>query len=141
MAYWLLFISALGSATLLPMQSEAVLTGMLLSKDYHHGLLILCAGLGNVLGSCINFWLGQKIDTMADKQWFPFSHQTLNNAKKIYGKYGYWSLFASWVPVVGDPLTLLAGVLGERFWRFLLIVIISKFGRYIAIDAVIAMYH
>lgn len=131
MAYWVLLLSAFGSATLLPMQSEAVLVGLLARHQYHDGLLILCAGIGNVAGSCVNFWLGQRIEHYHQKSWFPVSDKQLDKAKLYYDKLGYWSLLASWVPVIGDPITLLAGILGERFWRFLLLVTIAKFGRYL----------
>lgn len=131
MAYWVLLLSAFGSATLLPMQSEAVLVGLLARHQYHDALLILCAGIGNVAGSCVNFWLGQRIERYHQKSWFPVSDKQLDKAKLYYDKLGYWSLLASWVPVIGDPITLLAGILGERFWRFLLLVTIAKFGRYL----------
>ena len=114
------------------MQSEAVFLA-LLSQGYLPWLLILVAGVGNVMGSCVNFWLGQHIENYRHQAWFPVSDSHLAKAKVYYNKFGFWSLLASWLPIIGDPITLLAGVLGERFWRFLLMVSVSKFGRYLAI--------
>ncbi|MDK1669108.1 YqaA family protein [Moraxella osloensis] len=136
MAYWLLFLAAFGSATLLPMQSEAVLIGLLSRKQYNVYLLLTVASLGNILGSCINFWLGQQIDRFHDKKWFPVSAEHLAKAKRTYDKYGFWSLLLSWVPIIGDPITLFAGVLGERFRRFLLLVVVAKTGRYLMLYAI-----
>ncbi|EPR85985.1 putative membrane protein [Acinetobacter junii CIP 107470 = MTCC 11364] len=97
--------------------------------------LILVATVGNVLGSCVNWWLGLKIEHFKDKKWFPVSEQRLVQAQQIYHKYGFYSLLLSWTPVVGDPITLIAGLMKENFWRFLLIVTIAKGGRYLTLYA------
>lgn len=133
MAYFLLFISAFGAATLLPLQSEAVLVGLLTQEKYSVFGLILIASLGNVLGSCVNWYLGLRIEQFKNRQWFPVSEVNMLKAEKIYQKYGFWSLFLSWVPIIGDPITLIAGLLKENFWRFLFIVALAKTGRYISI--------
>jgi membrane protein YqaA with SNARE-associated domain len=130
MAYLLLFLSAFGAATLLPLQSEAVLVGLLVQAQYSVYLLLFVATIGNVLGSCVNWYLGLKIEQFKDKRWFPVSEKNMLKAEKIYQKYGFWSLLLSWTPVIGDPITLIAGLMKESFWRFLLIVTIAKGGRY-----------
>ena len=126
MSYWLLFISAFGAATLLPLQSEAVLITLLIQRLSNPLDLILVATIGNVLGSCVNWWLGLKIEHFKDKKWFPISEQRLAQAQQIYHKYGFYSLLLSWTPVIGDPITLIAGLMKENFWRFLLIVTIAS---------------
>lgn len=128
-----LFIAAFGAATLLPLQSEAVLLGLFIDGYYHAWLLISVASLGNVLGSCVNWWLGLKIEHYKDKKWFPISEEKIFKAQNIYQKYGFWSLLLSWVPIIGDPITLIAGLLKENFIRFLFMVSIAKVGRYIFI--------
>lgn len=133
MAYLLLFLSAFGAATLLPLQSEAVLVGLLVQAQYSVYLLLIFATIGNVLGSCVNWYLGLKIEQFKDKKWFPVSEKNMLKAEKIYQKYGFWSLLFSWTPVIGDPITLIAGLMKEKFWRFLLIVTIAKGGRYCVI--------
>ena len=135
MSYWLLFISAFGAATLLPLQSEAVLITLLIQRLSNPLYLILVATIGNVLGSCVNWWLGLKIEHFKDKKWFPISEQRLAQAQQIYHKYGFYSLLLSWTPVIGDPITLIAGLMKENFWRFLLIVTIAKGGRYLTLYA------
>lgn len=135
MSYFLLFFSAFGAATLLPLQSEAVLMTLLLQGLANPFYLILVATIGNVLGSCVNWWLGLKIEHFKDKKWFPVSEQRLQQAQQIYHKYGFYSLLLSWTPVIGDPITLIAGLMKENFWRFLLIVTIAKGGRYLTLYA------
>lgn len=128
-----LFLAAFGAATLLPLQSEAVLVGLLLNDKHLVWLLLSIAIAGNVLGSLVNWWLGRGVERFRDKRWFPVSPQSLEKAQQHYQRYGHWSLLLSWVPIIGDPLTLVAGVLGEPFWRFLLIVTLAKGGRYLVL--------
>lgn len=133
LSYFLLFISAFGAATLLPLQSEAVLVTLLLKGQHSVLLLISIATLGNVLGSCVNWWLGLKIEQFKHRKWFPVSEKRLQQAQNFYHKYGFYSLLLSWAPIIGDPITLVAGLFKENFWRFLGIVIIAKAGRYLFI--------
>lgn len=133
MAYFFLFISAFGAATLLPLQSEAVLIALLVQAKHSALILIVVATIGNVLGSCVNWYLGLKIEKFKDKKWFPVSAKKMQKAENIYQKYGFWSLLLSWTPVIGDPITLIAGLMKENFWRFLFIVTLAKAGRYIVL--------
>lgn len=135
MSYIILFISAFTAATLLPLQSEAVLMGLLIQGKAHAGWLLLVATLGNVLGSCVNWWLGLKIEKFKGKKWFPISITQMYKAQHIYKKYGFYSLFLSWLPVIGDPITLIAGVMREGFLRFLVLVTIAKGLRYLVLYA------
>lgn len=130
---WGLFLSAFGAATLLPMQSEAVLVGLLLHQPEAWLLLLAVATAGNVLGSVVNWLLGRGIEHLRDKRWFPFSQAQLDKAQQRYQRYGQWSLLLSWMPVIGDPLTLIAGIMREPFWRFMLLVTLAKAGRYLVL--------
>ena len=130
-AHLLLFLSAFGSATLLPLQSEAVLIGLLLAEPAAVGSLLLTATLGNVLGAQLNWLLGRYLERLRGRRGFPLSPTRLAQAQRWYGRYGRWSLLLSWVPVIGDPLTLVAGVMGEPWWRFTLLVGLAKGGRYL----------
>jgi len=129
-AYTGLFLAAFGAATLLPLQSEALLVGLLVSDRYWLWSLLAVATLGNVLGSLVNWWLGRGVERFRERRWFPVSPEHLETARKHYRRYGHWSLLLSWVPVIGDPLTLVAGVMREPLGRFLLIVTVAKGARY-----------
>lgn len=139
MAYVGLFFLALLAATLLPMQSEAGLVGLLLTGSYSLSGLLLAAIVGNTLGSLINWWLGRSLVRFQQRRWFPVSPAQLARAERWYQKYGRWSLLLSWLPIVGDPLTLVAGVLREPLPSFLLLVLLAKSARYVLL-AVVVLY-
>jgi membrane protein YqaA with SNARE-associated domain len=132
-AYLGLFVAALAAATILPMQSEAVLVGLLLTEEYSTLLLVAVASVGNVLGSVLNWFLGRGIERFRSRRWFPVGKGAMDRAQRWYHRYGRWSLLASWLPIVGDPITVVAGVLREPLPTFLLLVAVAKVGRYIAI--------
>ena len=121
------------AATILPLSSEIVLTTMLLTNLFEKNILLVIASSGNILGSIFNWYLGKKITIFQDRKWFPVSPEQLNKSQKYFQKYGLWSLLLAWVPVIGDPLTLLAGVLRVRFSIFFILVSISKISRYVFI--------
>ena len=131
--YFGLFLAAFGAATLLPMQSEAVLVGLLLTDRYAAWTLLAVATTGNVLGSALNWLLGRSIEHYRHKRWFPVSEDKLEKAQRAYHRLGRWSLLLSWVPIIGDPLTVVAGVMREPFWSFLLIVTLAKATRYLVL--------
>ena len=130
--YLLLFLSAFIAATVLPFYSEAWL--YLLLQDAE-GLAqiatpVMVAGSGNVLGACVNWWLGRSLLRFADRRWFYFTPAQIARAQAQFQRYGRWTLLFSWVPVVGDPLTLIAGLLRVPFGTFVLLVTAGKLARY-----------
>ena len=129
-SYLLLFVSAFFSATLLPGSSEVVLLGLLTAAKGTPFVLIAAATMGNVAGSAVNWGIGRYFLEMKDRRWFPVNGAMLARAQSWFGRYGIWSLLLSWVPVIGDPLTLVAGVMKVPFPRFLLLVSIGKSLRY-----------
>ncbi|PKH69722.1 hypothetical protein CXF96_02960 [Stenotrophomonas sp. Betaine-02u-21] len=130
-----LFLAALIAATLLPAQSEAVLVALLLDGG-DPVLLVAVATAGNVLGSLVNWWLGLQVQRFQGRRWFPVSPARLQRAQAWYRRYGRWSLLLSWAPVIGDPITLAAGVMREPLRVFLPLVFIAKAMRYIVLALV-----
>ena len=128
-----LFAVALGAASILPMQSEPVLVALLLLGDQPVWALVLVASLGNTLGACVNWVLGRGVERFRDRRWFPVPPDKLARAEGWYRRWGKWSLLMSWAPIVGDPLTVIAGVLREPFWTFVLLVAIAKTARYVVL--------
>ena len=131
-AYGGLFIAAFLAATVLPAQSEAGLATLILASPTSVALLVVTASLGNILGSMVNWYLGRGIYSFTGKRWFLKKTQ-LSRATSWYRRYCRWSLLLSWIPVIGDPLTVVAGIMREPLLRFLLIVGIAKTGRYIVV--------
>ncbi len=128
-----LFVSAFLSATLLPGSSEAALIALLALRQSDPALLVAVATAGNVLGSVVNWAIGRFFAHFSDRPWFPVSARAFERATAWYGRFGVWSLLFAWVPVIGDPLTVAAGVLRVPFWRFVVLVTLGKAARYVFI--------
>lgn len=135
-AYLSLFATAFIAATVLPAQSEAVLVGLILSENHPVTYLLVAASVGNVLGSAVNWALGRGLAGFRDRSWFPATPSALTRAQRWYRRYGKWSLLLSWAPIIGDPLTVVAGVLREPFGTFLLLVTVAKVSRYLVLAAI-----
>ena len=130
-SYFQLFIISFLAATILPLSSELVLSTMLLTDSFDKYLLLFVASFGNILGSSVNWYLGKKILIFKDKKWFPANERQIEKGEIYFKKYGIWSLLLAWVPIIGDPLTIVAGILRVKFFTFLLLISISKTSRYI----------
>ena len=128
-----LFLAAFAAATLIPAQSAAVLVAMLVAQTHPVWLLLLVATTGNVLGSLVNWALGWFLQGRQPPRWFPVSPNQMQRARMWYARRGWWTLFGSWLPVIGDPLVLVAGLMREPLWRVALVVTLAKAGRYIAL--------
>ncbi|MDA0652630.1 MAG: DedA family protein, partial [Proteobacteria bacterium] len=134
--YSSLFLSAFTAATLLPGSSEALLAGFTATDQGSPVFLLTVATAGNVSGSAVNWALGRFLIHYRDRKWFPVSERRYNQAKQWYERVGLWSLLFAWLPIIGDPLTVIAGALRTRFILFLILVSIGKFGRYLFIISV-----
>ncbi|PCK83399.1 hypothetical protein CPT32_29605 [Rhizobium sophoriradicis] len=132
-SYTGLFTTAFGAATILPMQSEPVLVGLLLTGKFPVLVLLAVASVGNTLGSFVNWFLGRGIERFRDRRWFPVGEEALERSSRWYRKYGKWTLLLSWMPVFGDALTVVAGVLKEPLLAFTILVFVAKTGRYIVL--------
>lgn len=126
---WPLFLSALTSSTLLPGSSEALLVYRL-----HTGgdpsVLVLTATAGNVLGSMITYGMGRLGNEAVHRKWLRMSEKEVARAEGWFGRYGQPSLLFAWLPVVGDPLCLVAGLLRSPLSWFVVLVAAGKFARY-----------
>ena len=120
-------MSALIASTLFPMGSEVVLLS-LHSQGHNAIALWLVATVGNTLGSCINYALGFWSSDYISKKYN--TSKSWAHAQKAYNRYGSWSLLFAWLPVIGDPITLVAGLARTRFSLFILLVVIGKGARY-----------
>ena len=125
-----LFLSAFLAATVLPFSSEAVLAGLAVSGHFQAGWLFAVATAGNVLGSAVTWGLGRYCLAWRERRWFPVKEPALARATRLFNRWGVLSLLFAWVPVIGDPLTFLAGVLRTPFLVMLPLVAIGKAGRY-----------
>ncbi len=134
-----MFVAAFGAATILPLGSEVVFVGLLTAGSGIF-LLWLVASVGNTLGSVVNYYLGIKYGESLAKRMLRMSDNTYAKAESMFQRWGKWSLLLAWVPVVGDPLTLVAGALKVRLGFFLVLVFFSKSSRY-GLIAWLFFYH
>ena len=133
MIFLSLFIISFLAATILPFSSELTLAGLMATSNYDNLLLLIVASLGNVLGSVFNWILGFYSRNLSKKKWFPFKNKKIEKSSKWFNKFGRLSLLFAWVPIIGDPLTLVAGLLRVKFIEFLILVTIGKVSRYLVI--------
>lgn len=141
MLYLTVFSSAFLAATIVPFASEIALTGALAAGGAVHWLVIV-ATLGNSLGAVVNWAIGRFIERFRDRRWFPANREQLERAQAWFRRYGIWSLLFAWLPVVGEPLTVVAGAMRVHIAPFLILVTIGKGLRYVvlalAVEGVIA---
>jgi membrane protein YqaA with SNARE-associated domain len=131
--YLSLFAISFLAATILPFSSELSLATLIATSDYDNLLLLTVASFGNILGSLVNWALGSYSRNLTTKKWFPFKETQIERSSKWFRKFGKWSLLFAWVPVVGDPLTLVAGILRVKFIDFIILVAIGKVSRYLIV--------
>jgi membrane protein YqaA with SNARE-associated domain len=135
MVYFILFGSAFISATLFPLGSEALLIYDI-TQGHNIYLLLFFATFGNSLGSVVNYFLGLKGEEyLINKKLL--NEKYILKAKIYFDKYGAWSILFSWLPIIGDPITFVAGILKYDFKKFLILVIVAKFSRYLFLVLVI----
>ena len=134
--YASLFISSFLSSTILPGHSELILTTFIFFKKYPIIDLIFFASIGNILGSILNWCIGYFLTNLKDRKWIPINKTQLTRASSWFLKYGKWTLCLSWVPLIGDPLTIIAGIFRVPIYTFILIVSLAKTMRYVFISLV-----
>lgn len=131
----ILFLVALVSATFIPSQGEIVLFALLATGEYHPWQLVLVACAGNIIGTSINYFIGRYIHHFRHRKWFPVKYKYILKAEHIFKKHGLWTLLLAWVPFIGDPITIVAGVLRVKFWLFLPLAGVGRSLRYVFVLA------
>jgi membrane protein YqaA with SNARE-associated domain len=127
-----LFIASFLAATILPLSSEAVLVFLLLNS-YDPVISIAVATAGNVLGSVLNYALGFWGSFFIMERFLRLSKEKISLSEQRFKKYGVFSLLFAWLPVIGDPLTVAAGILKTNIYLFLSLVTAGKLFRYVIV--------
>ncbi len=130
--YPALFLLSFLAATLVPLGSEWLLA-VLLVNGFDPAIVVPVATLGNSCGALTTYAIGLWGGPFLVRRILRISSESQLKAERSFTRYGSWSLLLSWVPVLGDPLCLVAGVLRTRFWYFLLLVATGKFIRYLVV--------
>jgi membrane protein YqaA with SNARE-associated domain len=135
-----LFLAAFLAAIILPLSSEVVLSALLIA-GVSPVTLVMVATAGNVLGSLTNYALGRWAGVVVVRKWLRVSEDDFARAERRFAKFGIFSLLFAWVPVIGDPLTVIAGVMRIRLDVFLVLVTAGKFLRYVVISYLTLTVH
>jgi membrane protein YqaA with SNARE-associated domain len=128
----LLFASAFLAATVLPFDSEVTLF-LLLERGAPPLYLLTIATAGNTLGAVVNWALGRYLLHYQDRRWFYFSREQIARAQAWFQRRGVWCLLLAWLPLGGDALTLIAGIMRVSLPLFIVLVGIGKGLRYLAV--------
>jgi membrane protein YqaA with SNARE-associated domain len=134
--YAWMFTAALIAGTFLPFvpgSSELVLAGFLTAGQGEPWSLVAAATAGNVIGGIINYTIGYLVSDLAGRRWFPATEAQIETASARFNRYGVWILLLTWLPLVGDIITVVAGLLRTNLKVFLVLVSLGKFVRYFAI--------
>ena len=91
---------------------------------------MISATSGNLLGSIVTYFMGVFGNTLIHKRWLGIDAKALLKAEKNYQRWGVYSLLLAWLPIVGDPLCLLAGLMRVNLAAFVLLAGTGKLARY-----------
>ena len=128
--YLSVLISTFLAATFVPVPSEVAVLAALSHDQTNVVLLWLIATTGNTLGAVLNWCLGRYSLRFQTRRWWPASPSQMQRAENWFSRYGIWSLLLAWVPIIGDPITLIAGVLRVRLPLFVCLVAVGKAARF-----------
>lgn len=124
-----LFVVSFLAATLLPLGSEWLLVAMLINGSSPLASVAV-ATCGNSLGAGTNYLIGRGGGDWLNRKLLHIKPQRMEQARSWFNRYGSWALLLSWLPVIGDPLCLVSGMLRTPLLRFTLLVVCGKGLRY-----------
>ena len=127
----LFFLSFLAS-TLIPLGSEWLLVALIV-QGFAPLPVVLVASTGNLMGACTSYGIGICGSTFLTTRILRLDENNRARAERFFATYGIWSLLLSWLPVIGDPLCVVAGVMKVGFGRFAILVLTGKAARYAAV--------
>lgn len=127
-----LFLLSLCASTLIPLGSEWLLVALLLQGE-DAAVAVLVATVGNSLGGASSYLIGRLGSDWLTTKVLRICSERQARAEALFRRYGSWTLFFSWLPIVGDPLCLVGGLLKIHFGRFSLLVIGGKGLRYLVV--------
>jgi membrane protein YqaA with SNARE-associated domain len=127
--YTSLFMLSFLASTLIPLGSEWLLV-MMLVKGYPPLAAVMTATAGNYCGALTTYLIGRWGGEWLITRVLRVSEEQRRRAGDRYRRYGSITLFFSWLPVIGDPLCLVGGVMRTNIWLFTLLVASGKLCRY-----------
>ena len=129
--YLNLFVLSFLASTILFFGLEALVVA-LIYQGFCPFYVVMLATAGNFLGSCTTYYLGLKGRPVLERYLSP-PPEKLEKSERLFNKYGLYTLLFTWVPGIGDVITMVAGLMQLSFRTFSVPVFLGKFGRYFAI--------
>lgn len=125
-------LSAFLAASILPFSSEAVMVG-LLAAGLDMWALVAWGTVGNVLGSLFNYGIGRLGKMEWIEKYLHTKPEDLDRARRFMGGRGAWMGLFSCIPVIGDVITIVLGLMRANLTIFIVSVTISKLARYVVL--------
>jgi membrane protein YqaA with SNARE-associated domain len=88
----------------------------------------------------VNWAIGRFLERYRNHRRFPISPRKFERTAALYRRWGVWSLLLSWVPLMGDALTLVAGVMRTPLLLVILLVGVSKLARYLVVAGAVSLF-
>ena len=126
-----LFIASFLASTILPFGSEGIVV-LLVSQKFNVFAVVLVATVGNFFGACTSYYIGLKGRGLVEK-YLRIVPEDIEKVERYFLKYGSFVLLFTWVPIIGDVITVTGGLLRLKFWIFSVFVFAGKFLRYLAV--------
>ena len=137
--YLNLFILSFLASTVLPFGSEALVIA-LVYQGFSPFTVVMVATIGNFLGACTTYYLGLKGRHVLERYLSP-SPEKLEKSERLFNKYGVYTLLFTWMPGIGDVITMVAGLMQLPFRSFSILVFLGKFGRYLVLAYSIVLFN
>jgi membrane protein YqaA with SNARE-associated domain len=126
-----LFLASFLASTILPFGSEGIVV-LLVYEKFNILAVVMVASTGNYLGACTSYYIGLKGRGIGER-YLGIKSKEIETAEKYFSKYGMYVLLFTWLPFLGDALTVASGLLRLKFWLFSVLVFTGKFLRYLAV--------
>ncbi len=130
--YFGLFASSFLASTVLPIGSEGVVV-LLMLKGFNIASVVVIATIGNYLGACTTYYIGLKGRDKVIEKYLKIDRAQMSKAEKLFKKYGAYALLFTWLPLIGDTITITGGILKFEFRMFSVLVFTGKFLRYLTV--------
>ena len=127
--YWVMGVLAFLSGSIVPITSEVLLV-FFLSVGLNAVALTLVASFGNTLGGITCFFMGRIVSKEKAVAFFKITPRRMQRADRIIQRYGYWAAAISFVPVIGETLLVMLGVMRVSWWRVAIVMAVGKLIRY-----------
>jgi membrane protein YqaA with SNARE-associated domain len=124
-----LFLASFLASTVLPLGSEALLL-LLINEGFDPISVVVVASVGNYCGACTTYYIGLVGRRDLIEKYLSIPQQRLDDAEKWFTKYGAYSLLFTWIPIIGDAITAMGGIMKLDFKIFSVFVFLGKFLRY-----------